>query len=159
MSDSGQAANWKTVQQLCEEIGITIQIVRNLQAQFPEHVTLTERNGEKGFTPETAEILRQIVTARQRGWDDEQIRSMLTEHVAVESDEDDVENVEKLLQKIDSLSLLLERQEKRQSEERDRLMMVLMRTQQEIQSLRYEVAATRSRRDRKRPWWKFGRRT
>lgn len=58
-----------------------------------------------------------------------------------------------LIQKIEQLAEQLARSEERRSEDRDRLLMALLRTQQEVQQLRYELAA-RGRRQRKRKsWW------
>jgi hypothetical protein len=44
----------------------------------------------------------------------------------------------------------IRRMDERRREERDKLLTVLMRTQHELQSLRYEVGASLSRRDRKK---------
>lgn len=55
-----------------------------------------------------------------------------------------------LIEKIEQLSEQLARSEQKRLEDRDRLLMALLRTQQEIQQLRYELAARGTRRDRKR---------
>lgn len=55
-----------------------------------------------------------------------------------------------LIEKIEHLSEQLARSEQKRAEDRDRLLMALMRTQQEIQQLRYELVARSTRRDRKR---------
>jgi len=65
-----------------------------------------------------------------------------------------------LIEKIEHLSEQLARSEQKRVEDRDRLLMALLRTQQEIQQLRYELVARGTRRDRKRrSFWArlFGR--
>jgi hypothetical protein len=56
---------------------------------------------------------------------------------------------ERVLEEVQRLHQVLERSEARWSEDRDRLLVALMRTQQELQSLRVEVSP-RSRRHRRR---------
>lgn len=51
---------------------------------------------------------------------------------------------------LEHLAKALNRSEERRARDRDRLMTALMRTQQEIQQLRYELIGQRSRRQRKR---------
>jgi hypothetical protein len=55
-----------------------------------------------------------------------------------------------LLAEIGSLRDELRQMDEKRQEERDKLITALMRTQHELQSLRYEVGASLSRRDRKR---------
>ncbi len=55
-----------------------------------------------------------------------------------------------LLAEIAALREELQKMDEHRREERDRLLTALMRTQHELQSLRYEVGVTLSRRDRKR---------
>lgn len=55
-----------------------------------------------------------------------------------------------LMAHLDHLARALNRSEERRARDRDRLLTALMRTQQEIQQLRYELIGQRSRRQRKR---------
>ncbi|HHY39053.1 MAG TPA: hypothetical protein GX507_09035 [Clostridia bacterium] len=55
-----------------------------------------------------------------------------------------------LIAHLEHLARALNRSEERRARDRDRLMTALMRTQQEIQQLRYELVGQRSRRQRKR---------
>ncbi|MEW6398350.1 MAG: hypothetical protein AB1503_04165, partial [Bacillota bacterium] len=55
-----------------------------------------------------------------------------------------------LIEKVEQLSEQLARSEQKRVEDRDRLLVALLRTQQEIQQLRYELVARGTRRDRKR---------
>jgi len=55
-----------------------------------------------------------------------------------------------LIEKIERLSEQLARSEQKRLEDRDRLLMALLRTQQEVQQLRYELVARGTRRERKR---------
>ena len=61
---------------------------------------------------------------------------------------------EALLKKIEELKGQLARSEERRTEDRDRLVTLIMRTQMEIQHLRYELAASQSRRERHRGFWR-----
>ena len=150
MTGSGQEnPGWKTIQAICKETGMSVKSFRKLQQRFADLLPMEERNGKKGLGPESYAKLQLILHSQQQGMNDEAIRQQFHR-----PPEDPVVSQEHaLLQKLEAMNELLERQEKRQTEERDRLMMVLMRTQQEIQHLRYEVAAAKSRRDRKKPWW------
>ena len=150
MSGSEQGdLGWKTIQAIREETGLSVKSFRKLQQRFADLLPLEERNGTKGLGPESYAKLQLILQSQQQGLDDETIRQLLNRSL-----EEDVASQESLLlEKLEAMNELLERQEKRQNEERDRLMIALMRTQQEIQHLRYEVAAAKSRRDRKKPWW------
>lgn len=60
------------------------------------------------------------------------------------------ETCQSLLRQIESLTHELSRSEEKRSEDRDRLLTALMRTQQEIQHLRFELVAHCSRKDRKK---------
>lgn len=60
---------------------------------------------------------------------------------------------QELLGKLDELTAALSQSEKKRVDDRDRLLTALMRTQVEIQQLRYALAATASRRDRKQQSW------
>ncbi len=55
-----------------------------------------------------------------------------------------------LIEEIASLRKELKQMDERRKEERDKLMTALMRTQHELQSLRYEVGVSLTRRDRKK---------
>jgi len=64
-----------------------------------------------------------------------------------------------VLQQLDRLRRELALSERRRMEDRDKLLVALMRTQQEIRQLRYELAAHSSRRQRRRRGlfaWLFG---
>ncbi len=64
----------------------------------------------------------------------------------------DAERWQVLLARVGQLHATLERSEERWAEDRDRLLTTLMRTHQELQSLRVEVSP-RSRRNRRRGLW------
>lgn len=58
-----------------------------------------------------------------------------------------------LIQKIEQLAEQLTRAEERRAEDRDRFLMAIMRTQQEVQQLRYELVARGRRQRKRRSWW------
>jgi hypothetical protein len=62
----------------------------------------------------------------------------------------DHEGGDTLRARVEELVRLLERSEDRRLDERDRMLTTLMRTHQEIQHLRYELAAAIPRRERRR---------
>lgn len=64
------------------------------------------------------------------------------------------DQLQALLERLQELNAKLAKSEERRTEDRDRLVTLIMRTQMEIQHLRYELAASQSRRDRHRSFWR-----
>ncbi len=64
------------------------------------------------------------------------------------------DQLQALQEKLQELNTKLAKSEERRTEDRDRLVTLIMRTQMEIQHLRYELAASQSRRDRHRGFWR-----
>ncbi|MCL6595462.1 MAG: hypothetical protein K6V73_04535 [Firmicutes bacterium] len=62
---------------------------------------------------------------------------------------------EDLRDRLDGIAAAIQRTEARRLAEHDRLLTALIRTQQELGHLRYELAAATPRRERRRPLWRF----
>lgn len=58
-----------------------------------------------------------------------------------------------VLERLEVITAELERSERHRLEDRDRLLTAMMRTQQELTHLRYEMSSLSSRRDRRRTLW------
>lgn len=63
-----------------------------------------------------------------------------------------------LRERLESIAQSLSHNESRRLAEHDRVVTALMRTQQELNHLRYELASQTPRRDRRRPAWRFWQR-
>jgi DNA-binding transcriptional MerR regulator len=63
-----------------------------------------------------------------------------------------------LRERLESIAVSLSHNEARRLAEHDRVVTALMRTQQELSHLRYELASQTPRRDRRRPAWRFWQR-
>lgn len=60
-----------------------------------------------------------------------------------------------LKERLDSIAHSLSHNEARRLAEHDRVVTALMRTQQELSHLRYELASATPRRERRRAFWRF----
>lgn len=58
-----------------------------------------------------------------------------------------------VLERLEVITSELEKSEKHRLEDRDRLLTAMMRTQQELTHLRYEMSSFASRKDRRRSLW------
>lgn len=139
------AGNGLNAAEVAERLGIVPHVLRGLLDEFADLLPGEERNGERVFPPLVVERLRSIWQLRSQGLAPEAIRARLA---APEG-----EPLERLLAQLSELRAELQHSEARRVEDRDRLMMALMRTQQEIQRLRYELTAASSRRERRRGFW------
>jgi DNA-binding transcriptional MerR regulator len=102
--------------------------------------------GERRLPPDAVDRLRAIWRLRGEGLAPADIRQQLAGGTQGDP-------LQRLLAQLDRLHAELQRSEARRVEDRDRLMMALVRTQQEIQHLRYELSAARSRKERRRGFW------
>jgi len=131
----------------CQRLGIAPYVLRGLLDEYPEALPLA---GERLLTPEAVERLEAILRWRREGLSPDEIRQRLAQGVSTPPDDP----MTALLDRLSHLQTELSRSEQRRVEDRDRMMMALVRTQQEIQHLRYELAGDRSRKGRRRGFWR-----
>lgn len=60
-----------------------------------------------------------------------------------------------LRERLEAIASTINHNEHRRAAEHDRVVTALMRTQQELSHLRYEIAAATPRREHRRPLWRF----
>lgn len=142
-----------TLGEACEALGVPPSTFRQLIAEFED--LLDDDQDDEGdvatLGPASMERLREIVQWRNQGVPAEEIRARLQGAPAAAAVAPDADAHEKLLlQQLQRLDRALQRSEEQRIEDRDRMLTAMMRTQQEIQQLRYTLAANSSRRDRKK---------
>lgn len=138
---------------VCRRLSLTPAAVRSLLETFPEIGTVEERAGQRGLPADAFARLRTAAAGRAAGLEEEHVRRLLAEGDGGAEAAADPDKAAGLHERLDQLAEALLRSEQRRVSDHDRLMMALIRTQQEIQHLRYELAATRSRKERRRGFW------
>ncbi|MCL5045969.1 MAG: hypothetical protein M1598_04130 [Actinobacteria bacterium] len=140
----------------CEQLGITPRSFRQIMVEFAEVLEGPSDDDASGqISGSTLRKLELIARLRNEGRDSgeiiEQVKSLGSEeeNPSANHEEELLRKQGVLLERLDQLTRELSRSEERRVEDRDRMLTALMRTQQEIQHLRYELAAQTSRRARK----------
>lgn len=103
-----------------------------------------------GITLGQLEILKRIIRLRADGRGRPEIKATIRPEEAFLPASRKLPEGQDPDKMIGSLMDELQKAEERRAEDRDRLLTALIRTQQEIAHLRQELAATKSRRDRKK---------
>ncbi|HVB09861.1 MAG TPA: hypothetical protein VNM16_05770 [Bacillota bacterium] len=133
-------------------LGLSPYALRSLLDEFADVVPVDGRvPGQPGLLPDDVERLRQIAGGHAQGLAHDEIRRRL------ELGADAPPMADALLDRMEQLQAELAQSERRRVEDRDRLLLALVRTQQEIQHLRYEMTGTR--RSKRKGFWArlFGR--
>jgi uncharacterized membrane protein YccC len=149
-----------TYQECCDRLNIALHTLRQMLFEYSEIIG-EEGSDEQRLSREGFDRLRRIVALSEGGADREQIRAVLApantapSAVAPAASPTGLEALteypdDPVLERLDRLTRQLELSEARQREERDRVLLALIRAQQEIEHLRYEVAAASTRKDRKK---------
>jgi hypothetical protein len=132
-------------------LGLSPYTLRSLLDEYAD-VVAPERmaDGQPGLGAEAMARLRVIAAGHAQGLSGDEVRHRLL-------DGDQPLGPDALLDRLEQLQAELAQSERRRVEDRDRLLLALMRTQQEIQHLRFELAGTR--RSRRKGFWArlFGR--
>lgn len=137
-----------SLDEVCTTLQLAPHVVRSLLTEYRPWLTTAESEG--GLSREDFARLTRIHAWRSQGLSAAEIRRRL--EAGQESGEGEA-GLNLLLEEIGRMAGLLQASEEKRAEDRDRLMLALMRTQQEIQQLRYEVAASKSRRERRKGFW------
>ena len=147
-----------------EQLGLGPKLFRSLLDTYSDLLSVYEKDNEKVMPEEDFQILKQIHQLTLQGLTEAEIRDKLEQGhssevaATVDSDASITESAddaeEELVRLIESLQQRLKQSEERRVEDRDQLMMMLMRTQRELRSLRYELTKDQGRR-RKSFWERF----
>lgn len=126
--------------QACERLGIPPYTLRMLRQ---EYATLLSRDPGDGFMPDSdVEMLRRVIRLRDEGHSTGEILAGLQTAVTGDPESLDAE--------LAKLAASLARAEQTRRSDRDMLLTALMRTQQELQQLRHELATRERRQARKK---------
>lgn len=126
--------------QACERLGIPPYTLRMLRQ---EYATLLSGDPADGFMPDSdVELLRRVLKLRDEGYGTEETLARLQAAAAGEPQSLDAE--------LAKLAASLARAEQIRRSDRDMLLTALMRTQQELQQLRHELATRERRQARKK---------
>lgn len=177
----GGLKEFVSYEEACVLLNLTPRVFRAILADFEAEITAAHAGLDvpaKHLTVGAYERLQRIVEMRGAGSDDAEIKAALASvgPASVEAAatsrpaviafstptpisevpaiyDPDLTELGPLMEKVSLLLEHLQAMEERQREERERLLNTLLRTQQEVQSLRYELTAQKSRRDRKKSFW------
>ncbi len=164
-STTGTEEGFEALPDLGQRLGLNPKSFRAILQQYSDLLPLRERGAEKGLAGSSIDYLEQIHRRTLEGYTEEEIRAELTEDshdepdraeqpaAAVQDDEEapsrpSGDEVPEVLEELRELRRQLNEFEQKRVRDRDKLMMSLMRTQKEMQQLRYEISSTRKRRHR-----------
>lgn len=144
----------------CERLGIAPHTFRQILFEYSD-VIGDEGDESQTLSPDAFERLQRVIALRNGGATPEQIRAVF---LPVPADDplvmpalalpDSSLSDDPLMARLEELARELRLSEERRREDRDRVLLAMVRAQQEIEHLRYELAATASRRDKKkRGFW------
>ena len=133
-------------------LGLPPYVLRSLLDDYADVVaTARTAGGQLALDPEALVRMRSIAAGHAQGLSADEIRQRLA------AQGEQPAPAEALLDRLELLQAELAQSERRRVEDRDRLLLALVRTQQEIQHLRVELSGTR--RSRRKGFWArlFGR--
>ncbi len=141
---------------LGQRLSIGPKPFRAILEAFSDVITVHEVGGEKVVSEEAARHVENIHRQMTQGFTFDEIRRQLglDPETALEGSsdaskqEDATSTDDRLLEAVKGLEEQLKRFEKQRIEDRDKLMVTLLRTQKEMQRLRHELRGRRSRRSK-----------
>ncbi|MGE5560294.1 MAG: hypothetical protein ACM3XN_04460 [Chloroflexota bacterium] len=139
----------------CERLGIAPHTFRQILFEYSDIIG-EEGDESQTLSGESFDRLQRVLALRNGGATPEQIRAVFLPATTAEPIvpslmlPDAALPEDPLLARLEELTRELRLSEERRREDRDRVLMAMVRAQQEIEHLRYELAATASRRDRKK---------
>lgn len=150
-----QAQQTVTREEACRELGVSPRTFRTLWQEYASY--LGQQRVPRELDSRQYGLLRVAQRLRAEGRTAEEIGAVLSAAHPAQLEQAQAQE-QTLLQRLDEIAQRLSESEERRTEDRDRLLMALVRTQQEIGHLRGELASVTPRRAR-REWWArlFGR--
>lgn len=153
---TGPGAEGCSYSECCERLGIAPHTFRQILFEYSD-VIGDEGDESQTLTVDAFDRLQRVLALRNGGATPEQIRAVflpvpvndqlpVTTGTLTDTEFPD----DPLVGRIDDLSRQLRLSEERRREDRDRVLLSIIRAQQEIEHLRFEIAATSSRRDKKK---------
>lgn len=145
-------------QDACQQLGVTPQVLRGLCDEYADFVNLHRRDGRTYLDALSFSRLRLVVYWRGRGLAPDEIRARLSEAQGeAEVEVPPVGREEEVSADgagegtvLAEIQRRLDEHERRWREDKDRLLTLCMRLQQEVNHLRHKVDQLSSRRYRRR---------
>lgn len=143
-----------TAEQACQQLNLAPATLRQLLREYRDVLPTPEADGAYRLSPADVRRLATIARLRAEGWDPAAIRAALLAggeseaRVPADASADHPMVWRAALERLDRLAEALAAMDRRWREDRDRLVMMILRLQQEVQALRYELAAAGGRRPR-----------
>lgn len=136
----------------CSLLGCTPHVLRRLLDDFGDHLPpLLEIAGERRLPTSATGTLDAVLRWRNEGAAAADIQNRLVA-LRREGDTRHVRDQDEVLIAMAELRAELRQSINRQAEDRDRLVTMLMRTNQQLNQMRFELAS-RPRRERRKSWW------
>ncbi|MEW6243384.1 MAG: hypothetical protein AB1497_03800 [Bacillota bacterium] len=131
----------------CSASGLHPRLVGEIVREYGQELGVSEsEEGDLHLPEDSVPLLKSIHLWQAEGLGVEEIRQRLKAPGRPPVEFQDNELYNRLL----DLVTRLEKTEKQRAEDRDRLLTALIRTQQEVQQLRYQLVGMTTRADRKR---------
>ncbi len=161
VNNNNEADSFIPLSELGQRMGIGPKAFRAILGVYSDLLPVVEVGEERGLEGSCVQLLERIHTRTLEGHTEDEIRSELElssgmEETSAAVDMQAVDSEGEVLEILRDLRQQLQRMEEKRAEDRDKLMMMLLRTQKEMQQVRYELAKTRGRR-RKGLWNRSGR--
>ncbi len=149
-SDASEKEPGTSLPELGERLGIGPNLFRGYLESFSDLLPVREEDGQRVLDATGVSLLERIHRLSREGFTPKEIRGELGAEsqdcvVSGSTGNEDVDLPDVALA-LAEIFEMLERLEKRRLEDRDKLMLTLIKTQKEIQQLRYEMAAREGRR-------------
>ena len=161
VNNNNEADSFIPLSELGQRMGIGPKAFRAILGVYSDLLPVVEVGEERGLEGSCVQLLERIHKRTLEGHTEDEIRSELElssgiEETSAAVDMPAVDAEGEVLEILRDLRQQLQRMEEKRAEDRDKLMMLLLRTQKEMQQVRYELAKTRGRR-RKGLWNLSGR--
>ncbi len=161
VNNNNEADSFVPLSELGQRMGIGPKAFRAILSVYSDLLPVVEVGEERGLEGSCVQLLERIHRRTLEGHTEDEIRSELElssgmEETSAAVDMPAVDAEGEVLEILRDLRQQLQRMEEKRAEDRDKLMMLLLRTQKEMQQVRYELAKTRGRR-RKGLWNLSGR--
>lgn len=139
-------------EQACRVLNTTPRVLRQLWTEYAP--LLGGERLPRQFDREQVRRIGRLLAMRAQGVPQEEVAAAL----APEQPPGARAVATELRERLDSIAHSLSHNEARRLAEHDRVVTALMRTQQELSHLRYELASATPRRERRRLSWRFWQR-
>jgi hypothetical protein len=136
-------------EQACRRLNTTPKALRETWARFA--AVLGEERLPRRLDERQLRLLEHALAWTGEGRAEEEVAAAL----ALEADGGEPALALELRERLEAIASTINHNEHRRAAEHDRVVTALMRTQQELSHLRYELAAATPRRDRRRSLWRF----